>query len=93
VGDLDVTCNGGRTGRFGYLLGLGIGREEAVARMQGATLECLEILGNLRSALDAYERQGRITNDAFPLARHLAEIALDSAAVNMPFERFFSRSR
>jgi glycerol-3-phosphate dehydrogenase (NAD(P)+) len=93
VGDLDVTCNGGRTGRFGHLLGLGIGREAAVARMQGATLECLEILGSLRSALGAFERQGRTAPGAFPLARHLAEVALDGAAVNMPFERFFSRTR
>ena len=93
VGDLDVTCNGGRTGRFGHLLGLGIGREEAVARMQGATLECLEILGNLRSALSTYEQRGKVADGAFPLAKHLAEIALDGAAVNMPFERFFSRSR
>lgn len=93
VGDLDVTCNGGRTGRFGYLLGLGIGREEAVARMQGATLECLEILGNLRAALGVYAQRGKLVSGAFPLAEHLAQIALDSAAVNMPFQRFFSRTR
>jgi glycerol-3-phosphate dehydrogenase (NAD(P)+) len=93
VGDLNVTCNGGRTGRFGHLLGLGLGRKEAIARMQGATLECLEILANLRAALGVYERHGRIANGAFPLAEHLAQIALDSAAVNMPFERFFSRTR
>jgi glycerol-3-phosphate dehydrogenase (NAD(P)+) len=92
VGDLDVTCNGGRTGRFGHLLGLGIGRDEAVARMQGATLECLEILGNLRTALQAYEQQSRIGPGAFPLARHLAEVALNGAPVNMPFEQFFSRT-
>jgi glycerol-3-phosphate dehydrogenase (NAD(P)+) len=92
VGDLDVTCNGGRTGRFGHLLGLGIGRDEAVRRMQGATLECLEILTSLRSALRGFEQQGRLARGAFPLAEHLAEIALDSAPVNMPFQRFFSRS-
>jgi glycerol-3-phosphate dehydrogenase (NAD(P)+) len=90
VGDLNVTCNGGRTGRFGHLLGLGLGREEAVRRMQGATLECLEILKNLRAALSAYERAGKIAAGAFPLAEHLAEVALDGAAVNMPFERFFA---
>lgn len=92
VGDLDVTCNGGRTGRFGHLLGLGIGREQAILRMQGATLECLEILTSLRSALRAYERDARVSRSAFPLAEHLAEVALDGSAVNMPFERFFSRS-
>ncbi|HWA71438.1 MAG TPA: hypothetical protein VG937_03870 [Polyangiaceae bacterium] len=90
VGDLNVTCNGGRTGRFGHLLGLGLGRDEAVRRMQGATLECLEILKSLRAALIAYERAGKIAAGAFPLAEHLAEVALDGASVSMPFERFFS---
>jgi glycerol-3-phosphate dehydrogenase (NAD(P)+) len=90
VGDLDVTCNGGRTGRFGQLLGLGLGRDEAVARMQGATLECLEILATLRDALRVFEARGRCAKGAFPLADHLAEIALDGAPVNMPFTRFFA---
>lgn len=89
VGDLDVTCNGGRTGRFGQLLGQGLGRDEAVARMHGATLECLEILAVLRSALDQFVASGKIAPDDFPLARHLAAVALDDAPVAMPFDRFF----
>ncbi|HET9933319.1 MAG TPA: hypothetical protein VFQ35_21590 [Polyangiaceae bacterium] len=89
VGDLDVTCNGGRTGRFGQLLGQGLGRDESVARMHGATLECLEILAVLRRALDHFVARGRISTSDFPLARHLAEIALDDAPVAMPFDRFF----
>ncbi|MFZ5892486.1 MAG: NAD(P)H-dependent glycerol-3-phosphate dehydrogenase [Myxococcota bacterium] len=92
VGDLDVTCNGGRTGRFGQLLGQGLGRDEAVLRMHGATLECLEILATLRTALNAFTATGRVSAEDFPLARHLAEVALDSAHVNMPFERFFRTS-
>ena len=50
VGDLDVTNSGGRTGRFGRLLGEGLTVKEAVARMQGATLECLEIIAVMREA-------------------------------------------
>ncbi len=91
VGDLDVTCNGGRTGRFGHLLGLGIGRDQAVEQMQGATLECLEILSTLRRALKAFVASGRIGAGAFPLAEHLAAVALDGDAIEMPFERFFKR--
>jgi glycerol-3-phosphate dehydrogenase (NAD(P)+) len=91
VGDLDVTCNGGRTGRFGRLLGLGIGRAEAIARMQGATLECLEILRTLRDAMSGYAKRGRLAAGALPLAEHLAAIALDGANVDMPFDRFFAR--
>lgn len=89
VGDLDVTCNGGRTGRFGQLLGQGLGRDEAIRRMHGATLECLEILAVLRRALDEFVRLGRSAPEDFPLARHLAAVALDDAPVAMPFERFF----
>jgi glycerol-3-phosphate dehydrogenase (NAD(P)+) len=91
VGDLDVTCNGGRTGKFGRLLGLGLGRDEAIARMQGATLECLEILKALREATAAFIRGGRLAAGALPLAEHLAAIALDGSALEMPFERFFTR--
>jgi glycerol-3-phosphate dehydrogenase (NAD(P)+) len=88
VGDLDVTCNGGRTGRFGRLLGLGLGRDEAIAQMQGATLECLEILEVVRDALPSLGAAG-LTPDELPLFMHLAEIALDGARVAMPFDRFF----
>lgn len=89
VGDLDVTCNGGRTGRFGQLLGLGLEPDEAIARMQGATLECLEILRTLRAALTSYTERGLLPPGALPLAEHLAAVALDGAPVEMPFARFF----
>jgi glycerol-3-phosphate dehydrogenase (NAD(P)+) len=89
VGDLNVTCNGGRTGRFGRLLGLGLTRDEASARMQGATLECLEILSTLREGLRTLEKLGRARGSDFPLAQHLAAVALDGEPVAMPFPRFF----
>ncbi len=89
VGDLDVTMNGGRTGRFGRFLGLGLGRDEAIARMEGATLECLEILDVLRRALPAYEARGELRPDELPLLRHMAAVALDDASIDMPFGRFF----
>jgi glycerol-3-phosphate dehydrogenase (NAD(P)+) len=95
AGDLDVTCNGGRTGRFGHLLGLGLGRDEAIRRMQGATLECLEILAVLREGLPALVARHDTASSLgvagrFPLLLHLCEIALDGAPVAMPFERFFA---
>jgi glycerol-3-phosphate dehydrogenase (NAD(P)+) len=89
VGDLDVTCNGGRTGRFGHLLGLGLGPQQAIEQMQGATLECLEVLKTLREALAAFEARGSVPRGAFPLAQHLMARALDGAAPEMPFQRFF----
>ena len=88
VGDLDVTTNGGRTGRFGKLLGLGLRPDEAVERMQGATLECLEILAAARRALPALRARGMVR---LPLLEHLVQIALDGDAVQMPFADFFGR--
>ena len=89
VGDLDVTTNGGRTGRFGKLLGSGLSVSEAVERMEGATLECLDILRVMRVALAALQARGSLGPDELPLLRHLAEVALDGASVVMPFDRFF----
>lgn len=86
VGDLDVTCNGGRTGRFGRLLGLGLGRDAAIERMDGATLECLDILRVMRAAAPSLAARGA---GALPLLAHLAEVALDDAPVELPFARFF----
>ena len=89
VGDLDVTTNGGRTGRFGKLLGSGATPTEAIEAMEGATLECLEILAVLRRALRALEAAGALRISAFPLLVHLAEVALDGAPVDLPLARFF----
>lgn len=89
AGDLNVTCNGGRTGRFGRFLGQGLGRAGAVAAMNGATLECLEILETLRTGLGALERAGRFTLSDFPLLEHLIAVALDDAPVAIPYARFF----
>lgn len=95
VGDLDVTCNGGRTGRFGQLLGMGLGVAAARERLQGATLECLDILRTLRSALAAplggAHSARSLSFQEVPLLNHLMEVALDEAPVSLPLERFFRR--
>ena len=82
IGDLDVTNNGNRTGRFGYLLGLGLRVDEAVARMQGATLECIEIVRVMREASATLKVE-------MPLMDHMAEVVLDGAPVKPPIARFF----
>lgn len=88
TGDLTVTCNGGRTGRFGKWLGLGLSLAEAIEKMEGATLECLEVLRELAAALERFDELGRTLPSELPLLRHLADVALRGAAVAMPFERF-----
>lgn len=92
VGDLDVTTNGGRTGRFGRWLGLGLAREDAIAKMDGATLECLEILASMRAAIPTLEAEGRIPARGLPLLQHLAAVALDGAPVDLPLSSFFDQA-
>jgi glycerol-3-phosphate dehydrogenase (NAD(P)+) len=89
VGDLDVTCNGGRTGRFGRLLGLGLSVPDAIREMQGATLECLEILAVLERALHALDATGKLRSTEMPLLSHMIDVALHGAPVKLPFSRFF----
>lgn len=88
TGDLTVTCNGGRTGRFGKWLGTGLSLPEAIAKMEGATLECLEVLREVDAALARFDELGRTSAGELPLLRHLADVALRGRAVAMPFARF-----
>jgi glycerol-3-phosphate dehydrogenase (NAD(P)+) len=89
AGDLNVTCNGGRTGRFGRFLGQGLGRAGAIAAMNGATLECLEILETLRAGLSTSQAAGRLGRRELPLLDHMLEVALEDRPVQIPYQRFF----
>lgn len=93
VGDLDVTNNGGRTGRFGRLLGLGLPLSEAIERMEGATLECLEILSVMKRAIDGFEARGELHATELPLLREMIRVALEGADLRMPFDAFFGGER
>lgn len=83
-GDLAVTCNGGRTGRFGALLGRGHSAADARELMAGATLECLDVLGVLERALDA-RALGGLGRAQLPLLSHLIALGLHDAPLDMPF--------
>jgi glycerol-3-phosphate dehydrogenase (NAD(P)+) len=93
AGDLNVTCNGGRTGRFGRFLGQGLGRAGAIAAMQGATLECLEILETLRAGLAVYEANGKLERGELPFLDHMLSVALDDQPVAIPYGSFFKELR
>ena len=89
VGDLDVTTNGGRTGRFGKFLGRGLSVQQAIDKMAGATLECLEILEVLRAALARPSLGSRFTEKDLPLLRHMIAVALEGEPVALPLSKFF----
>ena len=93
AGDLNVTCNGGRTGRFGRFLGQGLGRNGAISAMNGATLECLEILETLRRGLGVLEASGALALADVPFLDHMLQVALDDAPVDIPYASFFKALR
>jgi glycerol-3-phosphate dehydrogenase (NAD(P)+) len=86
-GDLTVTCNGGRTARFGALLGRGHRAAEARALMPGVTLECLDVLDVLERALSEDALGGLLRAD-LPLLSHLIELGLHDATLDMPLSEF-----
>lgn len=90
VGDLLVTCNGGRTSRLGRWFGRGLLRDEAIAAMEGATLESVDVLRVLDEALAGFDATGRTQPDSLPLLRHLCDIVVREAALDVPFARFAS---
>ena len=87
-GDLTVTCNGGRTGRFGALLGRGYSASEAREQMAGATLECLDVLAVLERAL-ARDALGGLSRRDLPLLAHLIDLGLHDAPLDLPLAEFF----
>jgi glycerol-3-phosphate dehydrogenase (NAD(P)+) len=87
-GDLTVTCNGGRTGRFGALLGRGHRAAEARALMRGVTLECLDVLAVLERAL-AVDALGGLGRSELPLLSHLIELGLHEGALDLPLSGFY----
>jgi glycerol-3-phosphate dehydrogenase (NAD(P)+) len=86
-GDLTVTCNGGRTGRFGSLLGRGHRAADARALMPGVTLECLDVLGVLERAFAA-DALGGLGRADLPLLSHLIELGLHDALLDLPLSEF-----
>jgi len=87
-GDLTVTCNGGRTGRFGALLGRGHRAREARALMGDVTLECLDVLGVLERAL-AERQLGTLSAADLPLLSLLIDLALHDAELALDLSRLF----
>lgn len=91
VGDLFVTCQGGRTSRLGRWLGSGLTLSEAIEKMEGATLESLDIIGVWADAIPTLEDQDLLGPDELPLMRHLCAMVTEDASADVPFGRFFQQ--
>jgi glycerol-3-phosphate dehydrogenase (NAD(P)+) len=89
VGDLYVTSTGGRNVRVGNLLGTGLGFTDAAARLGNPTLEGAAAIMVFGDALGKLTERGVVTEDDFPLMRHLYEVIGLERPLNMPWRRFF----
>jgi glycerol-3-phosphate dehydrogenase (NAD(P)+) len=91
AGDLFVTVFGGRTVRLGKLLGQDVPFVEARKTLAGVTLESVEIIKRVCTALPMLEERGLTSIDHFPLMTHMGEIILEGAEVDIPWHRFFDQ--
>ncbi len=89
AGDMLVTCSGGRSSRLGKLLGSGLTFQQARDRMPGDTLESADVVRVVGGALHAMAARGALQPHAMPLMRHLHEVIVQGATVDMPFQAFF----
>lgn len=88
-GDLYVTCQGGRTGRLGKLLGLGHTYQEARRIMAGETLESAEIIRVMGQALPRLVARGLLGPEDLPLLRTLIDVVVHGRPVELPVGSFF----
>ena len=83
AGDLFVTCQGGRNGRMGRLLGRGLRYREAKAtHMPDDTVEGAELALAVGPTLTEWCATGRLDPDTVPLSRAL----IDAICHDHPFE-------
>jgi glycerol-3-phosphate dehydrogenase (NAD(P)+) len=89
VGDLYVTCTGGRNVRAGGLVGRGLRFSEARARMGDITLEGAAAIQVIGGALPKLTDRGIVAPDDFPLLRHLHGIVALDQPLRIPWSAFF----
>jgi glycerol-3-phosphate dehydrogenase (NAD(P)+) len=82
AGDLFVTCQGGRNGRMGRLLGRGLTYRAAnAAHMPDDTVEGAELALAVGPTLAAWWTGGRLDPEAAPLSR----VLIDAICYDHPF--------
>ncbi len=90
IGDLYVTVFGGRNRRLGNLLGQGYTYDEAMAELEGITLEGVVITERTAKAVEQLAALGKIDIKDFPLLMHIAEILFKNQRINVPWKDFES---
>ena len=88
AGDLYVTIFGGRTRKIGTLLGRGLSFNEAMAELQGVTLESIVISTRTARAVRKLAERGIVSLEDFPLLMHVDAIINQGAEVDIPWKDF-----
>lgn len=90
AGDLYVTCQAGRNGRMGRLLGLGIPFSRAKAEhMPEDTVEGAELANTITDAVLTACREGTLEATKLPLLHLAIGMVTQDADANIPWKQFF----
>ena len=90
TGDLYVTCQAGRNGRIGKLLGTGLLYREAKSKhMPDDTIEGAELALVVGKTLRRLIENGKIDSSAVPLAISIVQAVCDNQLLQIPWNRFY----
>ncbi len=92
IGDLYVTVYGGRTRKIGTLLGRGLSIDQALAALQGVTLESVVIAERAARAVRRKIDRGELRREDFPLLEHMYQIIVEKRPVDIPWTAFESET-
>ncbi len=90
AGDLYVTCQAGRNGRMGKLLGSGLLYREAKSRhMPDDTIEGAELALCIGKTLKQLIEKKKIDGNAIPLAASIVDAICDNQPLLIPWNQFY----
>ncbi|MBV7338757.1 glycerol-3-phosphate dehydrogenase [Chloroflexi bacterium TSY] len=90
VGDLYVTCQGGRNSRMGRLLGLGMRYTDAkVTHMPDDTIEGAELALAIGATVEKMVYDDKLDGTKIPLLRAMINIVCNDQMASLPWDEFF----
>jgi glycerol-3-phosphate dehydrogenase (NAD(P)+) len=90
AGDLYVTCQAGRNGRMGSLLGKGLRYKEAKSNhMPNDTVEGAELALAIGKTLKRWLAGKKIDGNSIPLATKIVEAICDNLPLQIPWNLFY----
>ncbi len=91
AGDLYVTSMGGRNGRMGRLLGMGMVYSDAKQeKMANITVEGAELAMAIGPTVEKMVSDGKLDAAHIPMLRTMIQIVCNDAPVDIPWDEFFA---